>query len=52
MRVHGSLSVYEAGGQYQLYADLIRQAGEGDLYKEFLRLKARLESRRAVRSGT
>jgi exodeoxyribonuclease VII large subunit len=43
VRVHGSLSIYEAGGQYQLYADLIRPAGEGDLYKEFLRLKARLE---------
>ena len=43
VRVHGSLGIYEAGGQYQLYADLIRPAGEGDLYKEFLRLKARLE---------
>jgi exodeoxyribonuclease VII large subunit len=41
--VHGSLSVYEAGGNYQLYADLIRPAGEGALYQEYLRLKARLE---------
>jgi len=44
VRVHGNISVYEAGGQYQLYADIIRPVGEGDLYKEFLRLKARLEA--------
>lgn len=42
--VHGSLNIYEAAGQYQLYADLIRPAGEGALYQEFLRLKARLEA--------
>jgi exodeoxyribonuclease VII large subunit len=42
--VHGSISVYEAGGQYQLYADLFRKAGEGALYAEFLRLKALLEA--------
>jgi exodeoxyribonuclease VII large subunit len=44
IEVHGSLNVYEAAGQYQLYADLIRPAGEGVLYQEFLRLKARLEA--------
>ncbi|NTV37782.1 MAG: exodeoxyribonuclease VII large subunit [Anaerolineales bacterium] len=43
VEVHGSLGVYEASGNYQLYADLIRPAGEGALYQEFLRLKARLE---------
>src|SRR4030043_346926 len=42
--VHGSISVYEAGGQYQLYADIFRLAGEGALYQEFLRLKALLEA--------
>ena len=42
--VHGAISVYEAGGQYQLYADLFRPAGEGALYQEFLRLKALLEA--------
>ena len=42
--VHGSVSLYEAGGQYQLYADTIRQLGEGVLYQEFLRLKASLEA--------
>ncbi len=44
VQVHGSLNIYEAGGQYQLYVDLIRPAGEGALYQEFLRLKARLEA--------
>ena len=44
VEVHGSLGIYELGGQYQLYADLIRPLGEGALYQEFLRLKARLEA--------
>ncbi len=44
LEVHGAISIYDAGGQYQLYADLIRPAGEGALYQQFLRLKARLEA--------
>lgn len=44
VQVHGYISVYEAGGQYQLYADIIRPIGEGALFQEFLRLKARLEA--------
>ncbi|HKJ28208.1 MAG TPA: exodeoxyribonuclease VII large subunit [Anaerolineales bacterium] len=43
VEVHGSISVYEAGGQYQLYADDIQPAGEGLLYQEFLQLKDKLE---------
>ncbi len=42
--VHGKIGVYEVGGQYQLYGDQVRPAGEGALYQEFLRLKAALES--------
>ncbi len=42
--VHGKIGVYEVGGQYQLYADVIQPAGEGMLYQEFLRLKAMLEA--------
>jgi len=42
--VHGSISLYEAGGLYQLYADTLRPLGEGALYQEFLRLKAALEA--------
>jgi exodeoxyribonuclease VII large subunit len=44
VEVHGYVSIYDVGGQYQLYADLIRPVGEGLLYQEFLRLKARLEA--------
>ncbi len=44
VEVHGAIDVYEAGGVYQLYADAIRPAGEGTLFQEFLRLKARLEA--------
>jgi exodeoxyribonuclease VII large subunit len=44
VEVHGYISIYDPGGQYQLYADLIRPLGEGLLYQEFLRLKARLEA--------
>ena len=43
IEVHGSINIYEAAGQYQLYADLIRPIGKGDLYQEFLRLKLQLE---------
>lgn len=44
VEAHGRIGVYDAGGQYQLYVDVIRPAGEGALYAEFVRLKARLEA--------
>ena len=44
VEAHGSINIYEASGQYQLYADTLRPVGEGALYQEFLRLKARLEA--------
>src|SRR3972149_4477212 len=44
VEVHGRISLYEAGGQYQLYADGLRPAGEGELYARFVALKARLEA--------
>lgn len=43
IEVHGSVSVYEAAGQYQLYVDSIRPVGAGALFQAFLRLKDRLE---------
>jgi len=43
IEVHGNISIYEARGQYQLYADEIRPAGQGALYEEYLRLKNKLE---------
>lgn len=42
--VHGHLGVYEAGGRYQLYVDRVQPAGQGSLYQEYERLKARLEA--------
>jgi len=44
VEAHGAISVYEQGGQYQLYVDGLRAAGEGLLYQEFLRLQAKLEA--------
>jgi exodeoxyribonuclease VII large subunit len=44
VEAHGQIGVYERDGTYQLYIDALRPAGEGRLYQEFLRLKARLES--------
>jgi exodeoxyribonuclease VII large subunit len=41
---HGHVSVYEAGGRYQLYVDQLQPAGVGNLYLEFERLKAQLEA--------
>ncbi len=44
VEAHGAVSVYERDGTYQLYVDSLRPAGEGYLYQQFLRLKARLEA--------
>ena len=44
VEAHGNISIYETSGQYQLYMDQIRPAGEGALYQEFIRLKNRLEA--------
>lgn len=44
LQVHGSLTVYEVQGKYQLVVDQVKVGGEGDLYAEFARLKAKLES--------
>lgn len=41
--VHGRVSVYEARGEYQLYADTIEAVGGlGDLHRQFEALKAKL----------
>ncbi len=41
---HGRISVYEAGGVYQLYAEKLEQAGRGDLALAFERLKEALDA--------
>ncbi len=43
VEVHGAVSLYEVGGQYQLYVDQIRPLGAGALYQKFLALKTQLE---------
>ncbi len=40
----GKIVVYEPQGQYQLLAAVLQPKGEGALFQEFLRLKARLEA--------
>ena len=39
----GSIEVYARGGTYSLYAVKIEQAGRGELYERFLKLKEKLE---------
>ena len=48
VEAHGAISIYERDGQYQLYVDALRPAGEGLLYQEFMRLKEPPGSGRAV----
>lgn len=38
----GRLSVYESGGQYQLYVEEMEAEGQGDLYAQFEKLKKML----------
>lgn len=43
--VHGRISVYEARGEYQLYAETIKAVGGvGDLHAQFEALKAKLDA--------
>lgn len=44
VEARGKIGLYEPSGQYQLITDLLRPAGEGALYAEFMRLKALLEA--------
>ena len=44
VEAHGHVSLYETGGQYQLYVDTLRPSGQGELFAEYLRLKAKLEA--------
>lgn len=41
--VTGSISCYEKEGRYQLYATKIEEAGLGELYKQYMLLKEKLE---------
>jgi exodeoxyribonuclease VII large subunit len=41
---HGYVGVYPEGGAYQLYANILRPAGKGQLYARFEELKAKLQA--------
>ena len=41
---HGEVSVYPAGGEYQLYVDYMEPLGLGALFLQFQQLKAKLEA--------
>ncbi len=44
VEVRGRLGVYEARGDLQLIVESMQKAGQGALFEQFLRLKAKLES--------
>jgi exodeoxyribonuclease VII large subunit len=44
VEVRGKLGVYEARGDLQLIVDSMQRAGQGDLFAQFLQLKATLEA--------
>ncbi len=44
VELRGRLGVYDARGELQLVVESMRQAGQGSLFEQFLKLKARLEA--------
>lgn len=44
VELRGRLGVYEPRGELQLVVESMRQAGQGNLFEQFLQLKARLEA--------
>lgn len=44
VELRGRLGVYEPRGELQVVVEAMRRVGAGNLYEEFLRLKARLEA--------
>ncbi|MDO8279426.1 MAG: exodeoxyribonuclease VII large subunit, partial [Burkholderiaceae bacterium] len=44
VELRGRLGVYEPRGDLQLIVESMRQAGQGALFEQFLRLKAKLEA--------
>jgi exodeoxyribonuclease VII large subunit len=44
VEVQGRLGVYEARGDLQLVVEVLRRAGQGALYEQFLQRKARLQA--------
>ena len=51
VEVRAQVGLYEARGDFQINVELMRQAGAGDLFQQFLRLKARLEAEGLFEEG-
>ena len=43
VEIRGRLAVYEPRGELQMVVESLRRAGQGNLFEQFVRLKARLE---------
>ncbi|MBR4434628.1 MAG: exodeoxyribonuclease VII large subunit [Clostridia bacterium] len=41
---NGSVSIYSAEGNYQMYVNSVRETGVGDLYKQFVELQQKLQN--------
>lgn len=44
VEAQGNIGVYDAQGVYQLYTNSLKPVGQGDLYRQFEALKARLDA--------
>ena len=51
VQVRGRLGVYEPRGELQLVVEAMAQAGQGNLFEQFLQLKARLEAEGLFEAG-
>ena len=51
VELRGRLGVYEPRGELQLVVESMRQAGQGNLFEQFLALKAKLESEGLFEAG-
>lgn len=51
VEVRGRLAVYEPRGELQMVVESLRQAGQGNLFEQFVRLKAKLEAEGLFEGG-
>ena len=51
VEVRAQVSLYEPRGDFQLVVEAMRHAGDGDLYRRFLLLKARLQAEGLFEAG-
>lgn len=51
VELRGRLGVYEPRGELQLVVESMRQAGQGNLFEQFLQLKAKLEAEGLFETG-